>query len=119
MKYSAAKGMQLIGFADVRSVPHYHLLVSVECVCAEPSNGNAATALSALIHALAGTSPSSFPNFPFPFLFAVFCVECMCAEPGDGNAATALSALIHALAGTSLPSFPKFSSPFLFAVPQT
>jgi ATP-dependent DNA helicase 2 subunit 2 len=54
MRYSATKIMQLVGFSDSRSVPRHHLLGSVECVCAEPSDQNAAVALSALIHALAG-----------------------------------------------------------------
>lgn len=54
MKYSATKCMQLIGFTDSASVPRHHLLSSIECVCAEPAEANAAVALSSLIHALAG-----------------------------------------------------------------
>ena len=65
MRYSASKCMQLIGFTDSRAVPRHHLLASVECICAEPSEANAAVALSALIHALAGIPPSSFLPFCF------------------------------------------------------
>jgi ATP-dependent DNA helicase 2 subunit 2 len=63
LKLQTESELKLIGFSAKTNVPRHHYQADVECIVSLPGDSDAATALSALIHALAETNSVAIVRF--------------------------------------------------------
>jgi ATP-dependent DNA helicase 2 subunit 2 len=63
LKYPTEPCLKLIGFCPISTVPRYHFMADTEAIVALPTDNCAATALSAIIHAMAETDSCAIVRF--------------------------------------------------------
>lgn len=89
MKFTAEKGLQVIGFTDAASIPRRNNSATTDASLATP--------LTPLLSAVNQTGEHLLSG-----------VDCITAPPGDVNAESGLSAVIHALAESKRVAIVRF-----------